>query len=273
MQFYLGLLNNNLFVGDWLNHDLLSGDKLYVSLNLIVNWELLLIDQVLGELVQKELVVGGGSLEGGGWDRESVVGVWKVVPVLQEYIIDQGLESENIFGLSVDVGGESVLGVEELNNGVNVLVEEDGIDKVLLVGGQLPETLEVDGADKTLEAWVLDVLAEQRDAQVFPEQTGSVQFLEGKHTVGINDIVVDAAEDLFLLNWNDGGVNQVILSDNDVLLQLLLQQQIIANLDHWRVQQGFLLVDQTKGLKVQAASSYGGDKSHKDLEKMTKVKQ
>jgi len=81
-------------------------DKLDISLDVgIVSNNGLVGKQSLVKLVQKELVVGGGgSGEGVGWVVETVgvVGVWKEVLVLQEHIIDQGLESENILVLAVD---------------------------------------------------------------------------------------------------------------------------------------------------------------------------
>jgi hypothetical protein len=260
----LGFVNNNL-VGDWLNNDLLAWDKLDISLDF-------LSDDSLVELVQEELVVGLlGSLEwvgGGCWDVETlvVVGVRKEVLVLEENIIDQGLESEDILMLAID-GGKVVLSVEQLDDGVDVLVEEDGVDKVLLVGGQLVEALEVHGGDEPLEAWVLDVLAEEGQTQVLLEELGGVELLEGEDTVYVNDIV-DVVECLVLDGGVDGGdhggvQNLLLLSDNKVLFQLLLQQQIvISQLGDQRG--GLLLVDQAKGLQIQAAGSYGGDESHED---------
>jgi hypothetical protein len=214
----LGVVDESLFLS-WENLDIsldfseISGDDWLVDV------------QVLVELVQKELVVGGFGLEWkSGWESKTVVGVWENILVLQKDVIDQGLESKDILFLSVGSSGDGVLSVEKLDNGVNVLVEEDGVEEVLLVGWDGPELLEVDGLNKTLEGWVLDVLAEQGNLKIFLEQLGGVQLFDGEDTVPNNGVVVDSSNSL--VNWENGGVNQVLLLTYKLLLvnELLLQQ-------------------------------------------------
>ncbi len=216
---YLGFVDESLFLS-WENLDIsldfseISGDDWLVDV------------QVLVELVQKELVVGGfgGEWKSGGWEGETVVGVWENILVLQKDVIDQGLESKDILFLSVGSSGDVDLSVEKLDNGVNVLVEEDGVEEVSLVGGDGPELLEVDGLDKTLEGWVLDVLAEQGDLKILLEQLGGVQLFDGEDTVPNNGVVVDSSNSL--VNGENGGVKEVLLTYKVLLLvdELLLQQ-------------------------------------------------
>jgi hypothetical protein len=214
----LGFVDESLFLS-WENLDIsldfseISGDDWLVDV------------QVLVELVQKELVVGGFSLEWkSGWESETVVGVWENILVLQKDVVDQSLESKDILFLSVGSGGDDGLSVEKLDNGVNVLVEEDGVQEVLLVGGDSPELLKVDGLDKTLEGWVLDVLAEQGDLKILLEQLGGVQLFDGEDTVPNNGVVVDSSNSL--VDGENGGIEEVLLTYKVLLLvdELLLQQ-------------------------------------------------
>lgn len=250
----------------------------------------MLVVQVLVDLVQEELVVGGGSIGLGqvlaGEAVVVVVGDITVVNVRKDVlvpgvdIIYEPFESlVDILGFVVVVdiltvgGWVVVLGVEELDLWVDVLVEEDWVPEILTEGGHLPELLEVDGGDVTLEAGVLEVLTEQWDPQVLLEELGVVQLAEGEDTVVGIDIIVDTTDasllvlpDLFLQ-----GVDLLNISQDSLLLQgelvllldeLLLQQDIIKD---WPVvQQGFLL-DETEGVQIQAAGSYGCDESDENL--------
>jgi len=215
----LGFIDESLFLS-WVNLNI-SLDFSEISGN---DW---LVDvQVLVELVQKELVVGGFSGEWkSGWESETVVGVWENILVLQKDVIDQSLESKDILFVSVGRSGDGVLSVEKLDNGVDVLVEENGVEKVLLVGWDGPELLEVDGLDKTLERWVLNVLAEQGNLKIFLEQLGRVQLLDGEDLLALNSgVVVDSSNSL--VDGENGGVKEVLLTYKVLLLvdEFLLQQ-------------------------------------------------
>jgi len=165
--------------------------------------------------------------------------------------------------LSVDVVDGSVLRVEELNKGLDVLVEEDGVQEVLAEGRDLPELLEVDGSNITLEGWVLDVLTEEGKAQVLTEELSLLQLIEGQDLVNILVVVVDSLKSFQVV---DPVLDWVDLVDNipfqwELVDQLLLQQHII---DDWpSVQQGFLL-EETEGVQIQVASSNGCDKGDED---------
>jgi len=165
--------------------------------------------------------------------------------------------------LSVDVVDGSVLRVEELDKGLDVLVEEDRVQEVLAEGRDLPELLEVDGSNITLEGWVLDVLTEEGKAQVLTEELGLVQLIEGQDLVNILVVVVDSLKSFQVV---DPVLDWVDLVDNipfqwELVDQLLLQQHII---DDWpSVQQGFLL-EETEGVQIQVASCNGCDKGDED---------
>jgi len=227
----------------------------------------LLVDhQVLVDLVQKKLVVN--SL-GGGWvvltsisgksiaARDHIllllsVNVWEDILVLDNEVI-KGLTSVHILSIW-DLVWEIVLGGEDLNKGEDVLVEVDGVQKVLLEGGDLPETLEVDGSDVPLEDWVLDILSEEGDGQVLSKELGIVDLFEGEDTVNI----VDFTEDLFLVYWHNFS-NKGLLN-GESLAQLLLHQKFIHN---WTGEHGPFL-GHTEGVNIQTASGYGGDECDKD---------
>jgi len=234
----------------------------------------LLVDhQVLVELLQKELVVN--SLGGGGWvvltsiSGESIaardhillllsVNVWEDILVLDNEVIN-GLTSENVTSVHIlsvwDLVWASVLGGEDLNKGEDVLVEVDGVQKVLLEGGDLPETLEVDGSNVPLEDWVLDVFSEEGDGQVLLEKFSVVDLFEGEETVNI----VDFTEDLLLLYWHNVS-NNGLLDNGESLAQLLLHQKFIHK---WTGEHGPFL-GHTEGVNIQTASGYGGDECDKD---------
>lgn len=279
----LGFFNDNLaFSGDWLNNKLLVSDQ---SLNISLDLGQFPNDGLVGEqvpvdLVQEELVVSGSggvwgvwgvltSEAGGGWVRVTVVvGIWEDIPVPVVDIIAQFLATENVLRvdivlMSVVVGGEGVLRVEELDKGLDVLVEEDGVVEVCLEGRDLPELLEVGGSHIPLEGWVLDVLAEDGESQVLTEELRVVELFEGEDAVHILVVVVvDPLESLqvgFVLD----GVTLVVngFLQWELVGQLLLQQQFI---DDWQgVQQG-LLLEQTEGVQIQTASGYGCDKGDED---------
>jgi len=232
----------------------------------------LLVDhQVLVDLVQKKLVVN--SL-GGGWvvltsisgksiaARDHIllllsVNVWEDILVLDNEVI-KGLTSENVTSVHIlsvwDLVWEIVLGGEDLNKGEDVLVEVDGVQKVLLEGGDLPETLEVDGSDVPLEDWVLDILSEKRDGQVLSEEFSVVDLFEGEDTVNI----VDFTEDLLLIYWHNVSNNGLL--NRESLAQSLLHQKFIHN---WTGEHGPFL-GHTEGVNFQTASGYGGDECDKD---------
>jgi len=233
----------------------------------------LLVDhQVLVDLVQKKLVVN--SLGGGGWvvltsisgksiaARDHIllllsVNVWEDILVLDNEVI-KGLTSENVTSVHIlsvwDLVWEIVLGGEDLNKGEDVLVEVDGVQKVLLEGGDLPETLEVDGSDVPLEDWVLDILSEKRDGQVLSEEFSVVDLFEGEDTVNI----VDFTEDLLLIYWHNVSNNGLL--NRESLAQSLLHQKFIHN---WTGEHGPFL-GHTEGVNFQTASGYGGDECDKD---------
>jgi len=285
----LGLLNNLTFTGDWLNDDLLGGgENLDVSLDLsdISNNLLLVEEQVLVELLQKEFVVNslGGwvVLSSNSWEsitaRDHIllllsVNVWENILVPNNEVIIS-LTSEDVLltihilsidGLLLLLVWESVFIGEELNKRVDVLVEVDGVQEVLTEGRDLPEFLEVDGSDVPLEDWVLDVLTEKRDGQVLTEELCVVDLFEGEDTINIVDsteLLLSIDEELLLLNWQDT-VNDISSNGpfyREALAQLLLQQKVI---DNWTGQQGPFL-GQAKGVQIQAASGYGCDECDKD---------
>jgi len=241
----LGFFDNLAFSGDGLNNKLLLSDQsLNISLDLgHISDGWLVSEQVLVDLVQEELVVGGSggvwqvltSEAGGGKTITVVVNVGKGIPVLVvDIIVEESLVTEDILRVDIIVsvivvGGEVVFGVEELDKGLDVLVEVDRVQEVLLEGRDLPELLEVDGRNITLEGWVLDVLTEEGESQVLTEELRLVELLEGEDLVN-SLVVVDSLESFqvgFVLNWVD-------LVDNgslewELVDQLLLQQII----DDW----------------------------------------
>jgi len=54
----------------------------------------------------------------------------------------------------------------------------------------LPKSLEVGGGHIPLEAWVLDILAEEGETEVLTEQGGGVQLLDGEDLVIVFNIVI-----------------------------------------------------------------------------------
>jgi hypothetical protein len=228
--------------------------------------------QVLVDLVQKEFVVnslGGGwvlVLTSKGWEsiaaRDHIllsVNVWEDILVLVVEVIIH-LTSKDVLTVHIltvwNLVWESVLVFEDLDKWVNVLVEVDGVQEVLLEGGVLPETLEVDGSNIPLEDWVLDVFSEEGDGQVLTEEFSVVDLFEGEDTVGI----IDSTVDLLLLYWN----NSVIISNKgllnwETLAQLLLQQEV----SNGTLQEGPFL-GLAEGVHVHAASGNGGDEGDKD---------
>lgn len=262
-----GLLDEMTLSGDWLNNDLLFWENLNFGLD-FSHWlnDGLTLEQSSLELLKEELVVDSlvvgwvVLLSVDGWAPVcgvSVVhillsvNVWQDIPVPDDEVLDVVLTSISIDILSVGElilttvcgGWESVLVLEKLNNGVDVLVEEDGVVEVLLEGGNLPEALEVDGGNVPLEDWVLDVLAEEGDGQVLTEELSVVDLFEGEDLVNIVDSLEDILLDDVPLYWQ----NAFKISDNRLLegetlnltfTQLLLQQQIVN--DWTLVQQGSL---------------------------------
>jgi hypothetical protein len=238
------------------------------------NGDQLVGEQVLGDLLQKEFVVGGSEWQvlsseaGGGLSITVVVNVWEDIHVPGvDIILDKSLvESEDILRkdiiLSVEVVDWGVLGVEELDKGLDVLVEEDRVQEVLLEGRDLPESLEVDGGNITLEGWVLDVLTEEGKAQVLTEELGLVQLIDGEDLVDI----LDVAESLKTFQVIDPVLNWVDIIDNipfqgELVDQILLHQQII---DDWPgVQQGFPL-EKTDRVQIQVAGGNGCDEGDED---------
>jgi len=256
-------------------------DLLVLLVNLwgVVVWgldfsDILVDEQVFVDLVQNELVVDslGGwvvlTSEGGEFitARDHILGllsvnVWEDILVPDDEVIIR-LTSDNVTSINIltvwDLVWGVVLGGEELDEGVDVLVEVDGVQEVLLEGGELPEALEVDGSDVPLEDWVLDVLTEKWDGQVLTEELSVVDLFEGEDTVNI----IDSTEELLLLDWDNAidNISNKGLLNGVTLTQLLLQQKFI---DNWLGQQGPFL-GQTKGVKVHAASGNGGDKCDED---------
>jgi len=227
--------------------------------------------QVLVDLVQKEFVVDTLAgwvlvLTSKGWEsiaaRDHIllsVNVWEDILVLVVEVIIH-LTSKDVLTVHIltvcNLVWKSVLVFEDLDKWVNVLVEVDGVQKVLLERGVLPEALEVDGSNIPLEDWVLDVFSEEGDGQVLTEEFSVVDLFEGEDTVGI----IDSTVDLLLLYWN----NSVIISNNgllnwETLAQLLLQQEV----SNWTLQKGPFL-GLSEGVHVHAASGNGGDEGDKD---------
>jgi len=96
----------------------------------------------------------------------------------------------------------------------------------------LIESLEIDRRNKSLEAWIgPQIIVEQGDVQILFEELSRVQFLEGENTIYVNDIVVVVdSSNSFVLNWQYCGIQHILMSDNNVFLQLLLQQVIVHDL-------------------------------------------
>jgi len=247
------LIDNNAFSGDWGNDNLLLWENLNISLN-FSDWlnDGLTLEQVPVDALEEELVVDSLSV---GWvvllSVDGLSGLWKPVcgvsvvniflllsvnvwqdiPVPHDQILE-GLTSQNILSVSALLlatdGWESVLVLEKLNNGVDVLVEEDWVDEVLTEGGDLPETLEVDGGNVPLEDWVLDVLTEEGDAQVFTEELGVVDLFEGEDLVN----VVDSLEDILSLDEVPLSLEEVLSSDEVLSLdEVPLSLDKILSLD------------------------------------------
>jgi len=235
---------------------------------------ILVEEQVLVELLQNEFVVD--SL--GGWvvltseGGESItardhillllsVNVWENILVPDNEVIIR-LTSEDVTSINIltirNLVWEVGLGGEDLDKGVDVLVEVDRVQEVLLEGRDLPKALEVDGSNVSLEDWVLDVLTEKRDGQVLTEELCVVDLFEGEDTVNI----VDSTEKLLLLD-GDNAVNQISNNgflNGETLTQSLLQQKVI---DNWTAEQS-LFLGQAEGVNIKTASGYGCDEGDKD---------
>lgn len=238
------LIDDNTFSGDWLNNNLLLWENPNISVD-FSHWlnNGLTLEQSSEELLKKELVVDFLSLgvrwvvllllllSVDGWESvgKSVVhillsvNVWQDIPVPHDEVLKSLTSidslSVDLFILTTEGGGwESVLVLEKLDNGVDVLVEEDGVDKVLTEGRELPEALEVDGGNVPLEDWVLDVLTEEGDVQVLLEELSVVDLFEGKDLVNIIDSPegILSLDEVPLFNWQD--VPEGILSADQVPL-------------------------------------------------------
>lgn len=189
----------------------------------------------------------GGSGGGGVWVVLSSIGVgwvcvtvviivvyvWQDILVPVHHIINETFESADILGVNIFLvsitvvdGGVVVLGVEELDKGINVLVEKNGVDEILLEGLYLPKALEVDGSNITLKAWILNVLTEQGEGHVFTEEGVAVELIDGIHTV---NIIIDALESLSVgllldgIGFLDNISKNVSLLQGKFVCELLLQ--------------------------------------------------
>jgi hypothetical protein len=185
-----GLLNLNI------DNFVVSGDKLDIGLDL--GQILVLVGiQVPVDLFEKVVVVvGGGFRPVLRLAGESVVGIWKNILVPVHIISALGVHAFILVLVAIIVGG-GVFRVEQLDLGINVLVEHDGVQEVLAEGGNLPKSLEVGGGHIPLEAGVLDVLAEEGETEVLTEQGGGVQLLDGEDLVLVvvfNIVIVDSLE-------------------------------------------------------------------------------
>jgi hypothetical protein len=166
------------------------------------------------------------------WDKEFVLQEitfearddWEEILVHDHVTLDQLI--------SKDGGGDGDVGLEEVDNGVDVLVEVDRVQEVLLEGGDLPELLEVDGGDELLEGWVLDVLTEEGKAHVFTEELGLVQLIDGE------DLLVQKL--ILKIHWH---IN-VVTVDHGLLhgVTQFLQQELAHHGAVELVKEGLLLL-------------------------------
>jgi len=170
--------------GDWvyeLSIGLLSDDTFWGKLNIS---EDLLETALSVNIVDIQMFVDPVQ-EGLGIDLVAVVYLIASVNL----VADEGDNNvipvpEQVLNSVVGGGdGGSLLILEQDDQWVDILVEEDGVDEILLEGGHLPEPLEVDGSNVPLEHWVLPILTEEGKSVVHTEEGMShnlVQFINGQ---------------------------------------------------------------------------------------------
>jgi len=163
-----------VFSGDGVDDHLL-GEELLLDVFL---WDVVQVGVDLGqEVLGLEVILKLQVFVVEGWDK----GI-----VLQEITFEASDEWVDILVhdhvstldhlITEDGGRDGHLGLEEIDNGVDVLVEENWVEEILLEGGDLPELLEVGGGDILLEGGVGEVLTEEGKAHVLTEEFGLVEL-------------------------------------------------------------------------------------------------
>jgi len=141
------------------------------------------VHQVVVHFLNKGIAVDRVGVADGGYSIPVVVVVSNGVLLL--FLLVDSLWVHILVPVVSGGGGGVVL--EESDNWVDVLVEQGGLDKVLLEGGHGPVLLEVVGAHVPLEHWVAPVLTEEGKAHVFTEQwvSNDLVVLENLEVVGV----------------------------------------------------------------------------------------
>lgn len=153
---------------------------------------------------------------------------------------------------SVVGGGEGggLLILEEGDQWEDILVEEDGIDEVLLEGGRLPEPLEVDGGNVPLEHGVLPILTKDGEGVVHSEKGvgyNFLQFVDGQ----VKNVITEVLGDLKVISVDEAPLQRMSQQSSP-------QQDVVSD-------EGTLVFEQGVGLPVQLQkvpgrlASHGGD--------------
>jgi len=222
------------FVFDELVDWLVDGVQMVVHLF----QEVLVVDLVLE--LDILVVVDGGVEELVGVDEITLaIDEWKDILVSEEISLEE---------ISIGVGHGGGVILEDGDQWVDVLVEENGVHKVLLEGWDFIKALEVDGSNKPLEHWVAPVLTEQGQAHVFTEKRSHHDFLKSKNNVLVQDFVLKVSWDLNAVSVDHGLLNWVTQ---------FLEQHLVVD---WTIEfeQGFLLVE------LQKVHVHGGHRGHEE---------
>jgi len=143
--------------------------------------------------------------------------------------------------------GGGLLILEQGDQWEDILVEEDGVDEVLLEGGRLPEPLEVDGGNVPLEHGILPILTEDGEGVIHSEKGVSynlVQFVNGQ----IENVITEVLGDLEVISVDEAPLQRMSQQSSS-------QQDVVSD-------QRTLVFEQGVGLPVQLQKVPGGLASH-----------